>query len=117
YALRTRGLTTEQIEKVRGGGWDLPMLQQVVDQFVIHFDARGTSRRCFQVLHDQRGLSVQFMLDLDGTIYQTLDVKEAAQHATIANNRSIGIEIANIGAYAVESANRLSTWYRPDSEG
>jgi N-acetylmuramoyl-L-alanine amidase len=117
YGLRTRGLTAEQIERVRGGGWDLPLLRQVVDQFVIHFDARGTSRRCFQVLQDQRGLSVQFMLDLDGTIYQTLDTKEAAWHATIANGRSIGIEIANIGAYPVGAASPLSKWYQADSTG
>ena len=71
---------------------------------------RGTSRRCFEVLQDQRGLSVQFMLDLDGTIYQTLDAKEAAWHATIANGRSIGIEVANIGAYPArrpQSAGRV----------
>ena len=37
------------------------------------------------------------MLDLDGTIYQSLDLKERAWHATIANGRSIGIEVANIG--------------------
>jgi N-acetylmuramoyl-L-alanine amidase len=117
YGLRTRGLTTDQIEKVRGGGWDLPLLQQVVDQFVIHFDARGGSPRCFQVLHDQRGLSVQFMLDLDGTIYQTLDAKEAAWHATIANSRSIGIEVANIGAFPAGGSNPLGEWYRPDANG
>jgi hypothetical protein len=117
YRMRLKGLTQEQVGKVRGGGWDLPLLQQVIDQLVIHFDARGTSRRCFQVLHDQRGLSVQFLLDLDGTIYQTLDVKEAAQHATIANNRSIGIEIANIGAYPIDAPNPLSRWYQPDPEG
>ena len=46
------------------------------------------------------------MLDLDGTIYQTLDLKEGAWHATIANGRSIGIEIANIGAYPAEDAGR-----------
>ncbi|MGP0067811.1 MAG: N-acetylmuramoyl-L-alanine amidase [Isosphaeraceae bacterium] len=117
YGMRTRGLTPEQIEKVRGGGWDLPLLQQVVDQFVIHFDARGTSARCFQVLQDQRGLSVQFMLDLDGTIYQTLDAKEAAWHATIANSRSIGIEVANIGAYKAGAANPLGKWYQPGPDG
>src|SRR5262249_43081304 len=117
YGLRTRGPAPDQIERVRGGGWDLPLLQQVVDQFVIHFDACGTSRRCFQVLQDQRGLSVHFMLDLDGTIYQTLDVKESAWHATIANGRSIGVEIANIGAYPLEGPNPLDRWYRPDRNG
>jgi N-acetylmuramoyl-L-alanine amidase len=58
FSLRRKGLTEAELERVRGGGWDLPLLQRVVDQFVIHFDARGTSRRCFEVLHDVRGLSV-----------------------------------------------------------
>jgi N-acetyl-anhydromuramyl-L-alanine amidase AmpD len=117
YGMRTRGLTREQIERVRGGGWDLPLLQTVVDQFVIHFDAVGTSRRCFEVLQDRRGLSVHFMLDLDGTIYQSLDVKESAFHATIANGRSIGIEIANIGAHSLSTSDALDLWYRPDPDG
>jgi N-acetyl-anhydromuramyl-L-alanine amidase AmpD len=117
YGMRTRGLTREQIERVRGGGWDLPLLQTVVDQFVIHFDAVGTSRRCFEVLQDRRGLSVHFMLDLDGTIYQCLDVKESAFHATIANGRSIGIEIANIGAHTPSTSDALDLWYRPDPHG
>jgi N-acetyl-anhydromuramyl-L-alanine amidase AmpD len=88
----------------------------VVDQFVIHFDAAGTSRRCFEVLQN-RGLSVHFMLDLDGTIYQTLDLKESAQHATIANGRSIGIEVANIGAYPEGGLDPFSRWYHTDSSG
>jgi len=117
YGTRSKELSRDERERVRGGGWDLPLLTRVVDQFVIHFDAAGTSRRCFEVLQDRRGLSVHFMLDLDGTIYQTLDVKEAAWHATIANGRSIGIEIANIGAYRVDAPNPLDQWYRPDSDG
>ena len=117
YGLRQKGLTPEEITRVRGGGWDLPLLKRVVDQFVIHFDAAGTSKRCFEILQDQRGLSVHFMLDLDGTIYQTLDVKESAWHATIANGRSIGIEVANIGAYAVDGPDRLSRTYQTDSAG
>src|SRR3954467_491258 len=31
YSLRAAGLSAEEIEKVRGGGWDLPLLQRVVD--------------------------------------------------------------------------------------
>ncbi len=57
------------------------------------------------------------MLDLDGTIYQTLDAKEAAWHATIANTRSIGIEVANIGAYEVGKDNPLGRWYQPGADG
>jgi N-acetyl-anhydromuramyl-L-alanine amidase AmpD len=117
YGARTKGLSPEQQERVRGGGWDLPLLQDVVDQFVIHFDACGTSKKCFQVLHDERCLSVHLMLDLDGTIYQTLDLKESAWHATIANGRSIGIEIANVGAYAGQDAPQLDRWYRRGDDG
>ncbi|HVJ80384.1 MAG TPA: peptidoglycan recognition family protein [Planctomycetia bacterium] len=121
YGARTEGLTPAQIEKIRGGGWSLPMLQDVVDQFVLHFDVCGTSKQCFKVLHDARGLSVHFMLDLDGTIYQTLDLKERAWHATISNTRSIGIEIANIGAYSVApkpgEKDTLAEWYQKDESG
>ncbi|RMF84551.1 MAG: N-acetylmuramoyl-L-alanine amidase, partial [Planctomycetota bacterium] len=104
-------------ETVRTSGWTLPLLQQCVDQFVYHYDVCGTSRRCFKVLHDIRGLSVHFMLDVDGTIYQTLDVKERAWHAGAANNRSVGIEIANIGAYGDDERAILDEWYDRDPNG
>ena len=65
YGLRRAGLTEEELEQVRGGGWSLEQVRAVVDQFVIHFDVCGISRRCFEILHDHRGLSVHFLLDLD----------------------------------------------------
>jgi hypothetical protein len=65
--------------------------------FVLHYDAAGSSKKCFEILQDRRGLSVHFMLDVDGTIYQTLDLRDQAWHATKANPRSIGVEIANLG--------------------
>lgn len=117
YGLRRAGLTTNEIERVRGGGWDLPTLQKVVDQFVLHFDVCGTSRRCFEVLQDDRDLSVHFLLDLDGTIYQTLDLKERAWHATTSNDRSVGVEIANIGAYPAGGPNPFAEWYRTNADG
>ena len=40
-----------------------------------------------------------------------------AWHATIANGRSIGIEIANIGAYPVAGPDKLSKWYETDATG
>jgi N-acetyl-anhydromuramyl-L-alanine amidase AmpD len=117
YGLRRDPLTPEETERVRGGGWDLPTLQRVIDQFVIHYDAAGTSKTCFKTLQDFRGLSVHFMLDLDGTIYQTLDVKERAFHATTSNTRSIGIEIANIGAFAPANHKNTDEWYQRDARG
>jgi len=117
FGLRQKALTTNEVERVRGGGWDLPLLQSVVDQFVLHFDVCGTSRTCFLVLHDHRDLSVHFMLDVDGTIYQTLDLKERAWHASQANDRSIGVEIANIGAYPAKGKNPFADWYATNAAG
>ena len=110
------GLAPANLEVIRAGRWTLPLLQQVVDQFVLHYDQSGTSRRCFRTLTD-RCLSVHFMLDLDGTIYQTLDLKERAWHATTSNTRSIGIEIANRGAYATPDNPALTQSYARDADG
>ena len=114
----TPPLSEQQIEAVRHGRWELEELQEVVDQFVIHYDVCGVSRYTFEVLHDKRALSVHFMLDVDGTIYQTLDLQERAWHAGKANSRSIGIEIANIGAYPPDASNNpLDEWYLSDADG
>ena len=85
-------------------------LQQNIDQFVLHYDGCGLSEICFAVLQ-RRGLSVHFLLDVDGTVYQTLDLQERAWHATTSNDRGIGIEIANIGAYAPGDTKVFSEWY------
>jgi len=114
YGMR-RNLPKDVEQRVTDRGWSLDEARRVVDQFVIHYDACGTSARCFKVLHDLRGLSVQFMLDLDGTIYQTLDLKERAWHAGTANDRSVGVEIAHIGAY--RDMKVLDEWYAKDLFG
>jgi N-acetyl-anhydromuramyl-L-alanine amidase AmpD len=112
----TPDFTEEQINAVRRN-WPLSRLRDVVDQFVIHYDVCGTSGVCFDVLHDQRFLSVHFMLDVDGTIYQTLDLQERAWHAGTANSRSVGIEITNMGAYPPDGDNPFDTWYDRDARG
>jgi len=117
YDFREIGLPADELSRVRREGWDLPALQKVVDQFVLHYDSTGVSRQTFKRLHEGRGLSVHFLLDLDGTIYQTLDVQERAWHATVANSRSVGIEIANVGAYDVTETNRFAEWYTNDASG
>ena len=96
-------------------GFGIDELRERIDQLVVHYDVCGASRRCFEVLHDVRGLSVHFLLDVDGTIYQTLDVRERARHAGVANERSIGVEIAHIGAYRDFAV--LGRWYPQDGDG
>lgn len=95
----------------------LPALQERVDQFVIHYDDCGYSALCFKILQERR-LSVHFLIDVDGTIYQTLDLVDAAQHATTANSRSVGVELAGIGARAAGGDRKeFDRWYRRDAAG
>jgi hypothetical protein len=64
--------------------------------FVCHWDVCLSSESCFKVL-ENRGLSVHFLIDNDGTIYQTMDMNDVAYHAGSRtwNNKSIGVEISN----------------------
>ena len=116
YGVRsTTGLPGEVAARVAARGWDRAAVALRVDQVVLHYDAAGTSRRCFEVLHDERGLSSHFLLDADGTLRQTLDLALRARHATVSNDRSVGIEIAHVGAYPHESS--FAPFYRQGAHG
>jgi N-acetylmuramoyl-L-alanine amidase len=80
-----------------GSDRSLERLKQVVRQFVIHHDGCNDSRTCFHVLHNERGLSVHFLIDNDGTIFQTLDLVDCAFQAAGVNEISVGVELANRG--------------------
>ena len=69
--------------------------------FVTHWDVCLSSKSCQRVL-SKRGISVHFMIDNDGTIYQALDTQHAAWHAGGRkwNHSSIGVEISN--AYSLK---------------
>lgn len=62
--------------------------------FIVHWDACLSSASCAKVL-DQRGLSVHFCIDNDGTIYQLVDTENIAYHAPPTNTLSIGVEVSN----------------------
>jgi len=64
--------------------------------FVNHWDVCLSSASCASVLNN-RGISVHFCIDNDGTIYQLLDTQHGAWHAGGAkwNHSSIGVEISN----------------------
>jgi hypothetical protein len=74
--------------------------------FVNHWDVCLSSRSCQRVL-DKRGASVHFLIDNDGTIYQTLDMQHGAWHAGSerVNRASVGVEISN--AYYT----KYQSWY------
>ena len=117
YGQRRTGLPQAIAERIARSGWQLETLRKVVHQVVLHYDAAGSSRQCFKVLHDNRFLSVHLLLDTDGTIYQTLDLQEHAHHATIANACSIGVEIAHPGCWLRERHPDMLRWYRKEADG
>ena len=87
---------------------DIPLkaAQAVVRQFVLHHDGCPNAKTCFKVLHNERGLSCHFLLDNDGTLYQTLDLAFMGFHAAGFNANSIGIEMCNRG-----DAKKWPTYY------
>jgi N-acetylmuramoyl-L-alanine amidase len=97
---------------------NLQDLQRVVRQLVLHHDGCVNSRSCFYSMHDQPtadggcGLSAHFMIDADGTIYQTLDVSERAFHAEGVNPISIGVEMCNRADASRNELDRLPPDYR-----
>ncbi len=77
--------------------------------FVNHWDVCLSAESCAKVLN-RRGISVHFLIDNDGTIFQMLDTQHKAWHAGIAryeggNTKGIGVEISN--AYYL----KYQEWY------
>jgi len=86
--------------------------QRNVRLFVNHWDVCLSSRICQDVL-TKRGISVHFLIDNDGTIYQTMDMQHAAWHAGTSrvNRASVGVEITN--AYYP----KYQEWYKRNGHG
>lgn len=72
-------------------------VKATVKQFVLHHDGCASADMCFNVLQNERGLSVHFLVDNDGTIFQTIDLGLMAYHASDWNTYSIGVELCNFG--------------------
>jgi len=76
--------------------------KQVIRQFMIHHDGCATADMCWSVAQNERGLSVHFLCDNDGTLYQTLDLALEGWHGSELNPSSIGVELCNRGDAAKE---------------
>ena len=70
---------------------------------------------CFSVLQNERGLSCHFLIDNDGTIYQTIDLALMAYHAAEWNIDSIGVELCNRGDAKKEPNYYSSGKYGPSA--
>lgn len=56
-----------------------------------HWDVAMSSRGCFQTLLERK-ISIHFMVDGDGTVYQSLDLSLEADHTVGHDDGTIGIE-------------------------
>jgi len=77
--------------------------------FVNHWDVCLSAESCARVLNNRK-VSVHFLIDNDGTIFQMLDTQHKAWHAGIprfegGNTKGIGVEISN--AYYL----KYQDWY------
>lgn len=65
-------------------------------QFVNHWDAALSSKSCVKIIN-KRKLSMHFCIDNDGTIYQLMDMQDAAWQAgnEFSNRIGLGVEISN----------------------
>ncbi len=75
----------------------LDAVKALLNQFIFHHDGCADAKMCWEVLHNERGLSCHFIVDNDGTIFQTIDLAYMAYHAAEYNIPSIGVEISNRG--------------------
>lgn len=90
------------------------------DIIVLHYTASNNIKGDIKTLfYSKKQVSVQFVIDLDGTIHQLMPVNKIAWHAgesrlgnrTWLNKYSIGIEIVNAGFLTQKSDGSFATWY------
>lgn len=85
------------------------------DLLVLHFTAGGSAASAFNTWkNDKDRVATAFILDVDGTIYQTFDPKYYAFHLGFKGSwkndqRSIAIEIANFGPLK-KDGEKLYSW-------
>ena len=82
--------------------------ERVPTMFVAHWDVCLSSKSCFNILKN-RGISVHFCIDNDGTIYQLMDCNDIGFHAGNwkVNTKSIGVEISNAYYLRYQSTYKL----------
>jgi len=93
---------TKKIVKVISGRRYSKRDVSKIHQVLVHHSGgdRKNPQVMRNVLHNERGLSVQFAIEDDGRIYQFLDAVECAWHAGSNNKQSIGVECCLFPAVA-----------------
>ena len=88
---RKTGKIQKRVVKGRRYSWRKRKPDKI-KSIVIHHTGGLRADTAFNTLHRERGLSVHFIVDDKGRIYQTLDLDCITWHAGKANATSVGIE-------------------------
>jgi len=84
---------------------------------VLHFTAGQSARSAYDTWRgDPRRIATAYIVDRDGTIYETFDPRYWASHLGITggpvhDKRSIGIEIANVGPLTLSPDRKALNWW------
>jgi len=79
-------------------------LKQLVKRVILHHTGSTTFKGTYQTLQE-RGLSVHYVIDTDGSVYYLVNESKKANHAEDNNDDSIGIEIVNLGKQSTPYTN------------
>lgn len=112
----TQRYTTRPALRRYGANPPLEAVKAVIRQFVVHHDGCASSDMAFNVMQNERGLSCHFLIDNDGTIFQTIDLALAAYHAAEWNFGSIGVEMCNRGDVKLDANYYSSGKHGPNRE-
>jgi len=88
---------TGEVEKrvIAGKRYSLrPKGIKSITQFLIHHTGGPRAEQCYETLHNERKLSVHFIISDQGIVFQTLDAVVQAWHAGKHNPFSVGVECA-----------------------
>lgn len=83
--------------KAIGLWFNAPPMKHQARLFVVHYTAgEGSGPDVYSVLHG-RGLSVHFVIDPEGRVFQMADLHSHCAHASAVNDFAVGVEISNRG--------------------
>lgn len=85
---------TDGIRRYGFNKFNPDLRKTAVNKVVLHHDGTNTSDLCYRVLVG-RQLSTHILIDVDGTVYQPLNLAYVAFHAAGVNPASIGIDLNN----------------------
>ncbi len=95
---------------------DHAALGQVVRTLIVDSGASGSARAAFAAQQHTHA-TAHFIVDVDGVVYQTLDIADCAARGSRGDPTAVVVHLAHTGIYATASHAALANWYARDARG